>query len=188
MGRWPTGSAQRLKASALELFEERGYSHVTGAEIARRAGMSERTFFRHFRAKEDVLFEDYSGARDSLRAAISAGHTPVSAAEVIDTVASFFHDRFETRRAEHVGMAAVVAGEPALVQRLVIYEQSWIAPIAEGLEARGMPALRARLLAGAMATAFRAAYDRWLADDAGPPLRTRFVDGMRMLGAVLADL
>src|SRR5579871_351798 len=56
MGRWEPDSRGRLTGAALQLFSERGYANTTVAEIAQRAGLTERTFFRQFSDKRDVLF------------------------------------------------------------------------------------------------------------------------------------
>ena len=48
MGRWEPGSAGRLQEAALDLYAERGFDQTTAAQIAARAGVTERTFFRHF--------------------------------------------------------------------------------------------------------------------------------------------
>src|SRR5437588_11012479 len=56
MGRWEPNAAGRLREAALELFEHRGFEQTTAAEIAARAGLTERTFFRHFADKREVLF------------------------------------------------------------------------------------------------------------------------------------
>src|SRR5260370_31168113 len=58
MGRWCAGSQMhgRLEQAALQLYSERGFEQTTVAEIARQAGLTERTFFRHFADKREVLF------------------------------------------------------------------------------------------------------------------------------------
>jgi AcrR family transcriptional regulator len=47
---------RRLQEAALKLFEERGYEQITAADIAAEAGVTQRTFFRHFPDKREVLF------------------------------------------------------------------------------------------------------------------------------------
>src|SRR3546814_13495128 len=56
MGRWEPDARGRLERAALELYLKRGYDQTTVAEIAGRAGLTERTFFRHFSDKREVLF------------------------------------------------------------------------------------------------------------------------------------
>src|SRR5271154_2650974 len=56
MGRWQPDSAGRLQEAALDLYSERGFDQTTAAQIAARAGLTERTFFRHFADKREVLF------------------------------------------------------------------------------------------------------------------------------------
>src|SRR6202171_4995272 len=56
MGRWEPNARGRLEQAALQLYIERGFEQTTVAEIARRAGLTERTFFRHFADKREVLF------------------------------------------------------------------------------------------------------------------------------------
>src|ERR1700745_2675631 len=56
MARWAPGSKGRLEEAAMELFEERGYEGTTVADIAERAGLTKRTFFRYFGDKREVLF------------------------------------------------------------------------------------------------------------------------------------
>ena len=40
----------------MELYAEQGFEQTTVAEIAARAGLTERTFFRHYADKREVLF------------------------------------------------------------------------------------------------------------------------------------
>ena len=56
MARWEPGARERLQAAALELFATRGFEQTTAAEIAQSVGLTERTFFRHFSDKREVLF------------------------------------------------------------------------------------------------------------------------------------
>jgi len=56
MGRWEPNSRGRLQEAALALYAERGFDQTTVAEIAARAGVTERTFYRHFADKREVLF------------------------------------------------------------------------------------------------------------------------------------
>ena len=56
MGRWQPDSRGRLQEAALALYSERGFDQTTATQIAARAGLTERTFFRHFADKREVLF------------------------------------------------------------------------------------------------------------------------------------
>src|SRR3954447_18231522 len=56
MSRWQSNPRGRLEQAAMDLFTERGYDQTTVADIAARAGLTERTFFRHFADKREVLF------------------------------------------------------------------------------------------------------------------------------------
>lgn len=56
MGRWEPNARGRLAEAALELYSERGFEQTTVAEIAGRAGLTERTYFRHYADKREVLF------------------------------------------------------------------------------------------------------------------------------------
>jgi AcrR family transcriptional regulator len=56
MSRWAPDAALRLETAALELFAEQGYAATTVPQITARAGLTTRTFFRHFADKREVLF------------------------------------------------------------------------------------------------------------------------------------
>jgi AcrR family transcriptional regulator len=67
MGRWEPNARGRLEQAALELFIERGFEQATVTEIAGRAGLTERTFFRCFADKREVLFAGAGDGRDHQR-------------------------------------------------------------------------------------------------------------------------
>src|SRR5262245_7540340 len=85
MGRWKPAARGRLEQAALALYGERGFEQTTVAEIAERAGLTERTFFRHFADKREVLFAG-AGRLEELLVRTVAG-APDSAAP-IDAVAA----------------------------------------------------------------------------------------------------
>ncbi|MDG4860052.1 TetR family transcriptional regulator [Streptomyces sp. T-3] len=71
-------AAQRLKmrrelaAAAMELFATKGYEATTVDEIAATAGVARRTFFRHFRSKEEAIFPDHDDTLIRAEAVLNA--------------------------------------------------------------------------------------------------------------------
>src|SRR5579872_6753902 len=76
MGRWEPNARGRLEQAAMELFLERGFEQATVTEIAGRAGLTQRTFFRHFADKREVLFYGQEMLRDLLVAAVADAPDP----------------------------------------------------------------------------------------------------------------
>ena len=66
MARWEPNARDRLLQAALDLYGERGFEQTTVAEIARRAGLTERTFFRYFADKPEVLFSGAGALQEFL--------------------------------------------------------------------------------------------------------------------------
>ncbi|MFD0631473.1 TetR family transcriptional regulator [Catenulispora yoronensis] len=82
MSRWPSNSRGRLAQAAMGMFAERGFDQTTVADIAARAGLTERTFFRHFSDKREVLFHGGSHLEEVMTAAVAAAPpdaTPLAA-------------------------------------------------------------------------------------------------------------
>src|ERR1017187_7879014 len=71
MGRWEPDSRGRLQEAALALYSERGFDQTTAAQIAARAGLTERTFFRHFADKREVLFGGSALLQERIVAAVA---------------------------------------------------------------------------------------------------------------------
>src|SRR5687767_4710335 len=98
MVRWQPGTRERLQEAALELFARRGYEQTTAAEIAQSVGLTERTFFRHFSDKREVLFQGQDLLLDAFLDGMAAAPDGAPPMELIGTalesVAAFFpHDR-----------------------------------------------------------------------------------------------
>lgn len=161
MGRWEPDARRRMQQAALELFAERGYAGTTAAEVAERAGLTERTFFRHFPDKREVLFAD-DGLRDRLAAAVAAapeGAAPVDAvAAGLDAAAA----ELQGRREAVAQRARIVAAHAELRERELAKLASWSDELEGVLRGRGLSRPEARLLAEVSVAVFRAAYRRWL--------------------------
>ena len=153
---------RRLRNAALELFRERGYDATTTAEIAARAGVTERTFFRHFPDKREALFDGEEAFRAALAEAV------VSAPQDLDPMSAL---RFSFRSIEQTLLdnrafsgprAAIIAGSPALQERVAMKTAGLIAALAEALRRRGVDAPLAFLAAQTAMAAFSYAASAWL--------------------------
>ncbi len=76
MSRWEPNARGRLEQAALELYCERGFEQTTVAEIAERAGLTERTFFRYFADKREVLFAGGVTLQELLVSAVAGAPSP----------------------------------------------------------------------------------------------------------------
>src|SRR6516162_4264297 len=99
MGRWEPNARGRLEKAALELYRERGFDQTTVAEIAEKAGLTERTFFRYFADKREMLFGGQEILREIYVNAIASASytaTPLEAvAAALEASASVFRGRHE---------------------------------------------------------------------------------------------
>src|SRR5271168_1327836 len=85
MGRWEPNARGRLVQAAFALYGERGFEETTVAEIAERAGLTERTFFRHFADKREVLFAGADALQELVVSAVASA--PATAAPIDAAVA-----------------------------------------------------------------------------------------------------
>jgi len=187
MGRWAPGATGRLVESALELYHERGFDQTTVAEIAARAGLTERTFFRHFADKREVLFAGSGTLFERVVAAVTdapPGATPFDAvAAGLDAAATVIGDRREFSRQRQ----AVIAANPALQERELSKLASLAAAMADALGARGVPASTAALASETGMAVFKVAFGRWVADGTTGTLPEVVRDAMDELRVAVAD-
>jgi AcrR family transcriptional regulator len=145
----------------MELYGERGFEQTTVAEIAERAGLTERTFFRYFADKREVLFSG-AGALQELMVSAVAGApdsaTPIEAvAAAVEAAGAFLADRAEF---SHQRQAIIVAN-PELQERELIKLASLAAALADALRSRGVGDPAASLTAEIGVAVFRIAFERW---------------------------
>jgi AcrR family transcriptional regulator len=150
---------ERLEAAAVRMFVESGFDTTRVADIARAAGVTERTFFRHFESKEDVLLGNHSTMLAALRERISS---PVDAPIEERTCAALV----ATASASAVDPLAVVRARlllttSSLRERSFTLQSEWEAAIEAAATASGESRLEARVLAATSVAAFRVAVDEW---------------------------
>ncbi|MFD7706762.1 TetR/AcrR family transcriptional regulator [Streptomyces sp. NPDC059785] len=167
MGRWEPNARGRLAKAALELYSERGYEQTTVAEIARRAGLTERTFFRHYADKREVLFDGSGTLRELFVNAVAGAPesaTPIDAvAAGLEAAAGMFADRHAFARQRQ----AVITANRELQERELIKLATLSADLAEALRARDVPEPAASLAAETGIAVFKVAFVRWVG--AGEP-------------------
>ncbi len=167
MARWQPDARGRLQLAALTLYGEQGFDSTTVAEIAERAGLTKRTFFRYFADKREVLFY---GARELQERFVEAvAQAPESAGPLeavtaaLDAAARYFQEmgrEYPARRQQ------VIAANPELQERELIKLSSLAGAVAQALRERGVGEPTAILTAEAGITVFRVAFEHWV-DPAG---------------------
>ncbi|MGZ0237359.1 TetR/AcrR family transcriptional regulator, partial [Streptomyces sp. CPS1] len=170
MGRWEPNGRERLAKAALELYGERGFEQTTVAEIAKRAGLTERTFFRHYADKREVLFAGSGELERRFTEAVA--DAPLAAAPLdalaagLDAVCETFEELREFAGKRH----AVISATAELRERELIKLASLAAALADTLRRRGVPEPAASLTAETGVAVFKVAFERWITADERRPL------------------
>jgi AcrR family transcriptional regulator len=156
----------------MDLYAERGYDQTTVAEIAQRAGLTERTFFRHFADKREVLFGGSAGLREFLVGEVARAPATAPPLEAVAAGLAAAGSLLQERRGRDFARRrqGILAQSPELQERELIKMASWAAALAGALRARGTMEPKASLVAEAGVAAFRIAFERWVYTDDGPGL------------------
>lgn len=162
MGRWQPDSRGRLQEAALTLYSERGFDQTTAAQIAARAGLTERTFFRHFADKREVLFGGSALLLEQIVAGVAGAPPedgPLDAVACgLAAAASLLGDfRRDLSRKRY----AVIAANPGLRERESAKLADYADAVADVLHRRGVDEPEAGLAAGAGMTVLRVAVELW---------------------------
>ncbi len=163
MSRWEPGARDRLESAALDLFLERGFDQTTVPQIAARAGLTTRTFFRHFADKREVLFageDEIPALAADLIAQAPASMEPMDViAWGFQTMGSIlFQNRIDYLRKRRT----VIDSNDGLRERELRKLATLSAAIARAFQARGSDDLQATLAAETTVTVFKVALRRWI--------------------------
>ncbi len=186
MARWEPDAKGRLEQAALDLYLERGFDQTTVAEIAERAGLTERTFFRHFADKREVLFRGNELA-DAIAEALDAVPESVPPLDAVASALEAMADFFDSRRPYSAVRQKVIAANPALQERELIKLASMATTLGDALRRRGVPEPAASLTAQTGIAVFRVAFDRWLADSAERSIAVHLRESLAELRSVAAQ-
>jgi AcrR family transcriptional regulator len=186
MSRWEPNARGRLEQAALELYCERGFEQTTVAEIAERAGLTERTFFRYFADKREVLFAGGVTLQELLVSAVAGAPESVAPIEAVaaalDAAGTLLQERHEYARQRQ----AVIAANASLQERELIKLAALAAALADALRGRGVTDPAASLTAEAGIAVFKVAFERWVSDTGQQDLPQLMREALDELKAVTA--
>ncbi|MBZ9750427.1 TetR/AcrR family transcriptional regulator [Deinococcus sp. HMF7604] len=186
MARWTPDARRRLAETALDLYIEQGFEQTTVAQIAGQAGLTERTFYRHFADKREVLF-----ARSAVleaRMVEAVGQAPPGRAldllvAGLEAADSFNEDsrRWSQRRQQ------VISANAPLLERELSKLNSLRAGFAGALVQRGFARGAAALAAEVGVIVYRQAFELWIDSPAFMEWKAAIRQARAELEAVLAS-
>ncbi len=182
---------EALRRVALASFAREGFTNVTVTQLARQAGVTERTFFRHFPTKEAVLFADYETHLDWLAEALAQRPPHESLFDaVLASVGSFPHD-LEVVRQAALARAELISAEK-IAAHLRVVQSSFAAVLTEFVKGRNPDVPDADLVAevagSTLAAALVAAVENWGRDDCTGDLGEIVASSLRLVRSGLASL
>jgi AcrR family transcriptional regulator len=186
MSRWEPNPGRRLEQAAYELFLEHGYDRTTVADIAARAGLTERTFFRHYADKREVLFGGAAALRDELLRALDAVPPALPAIEAVRIAVEAASALMHGRRALAHERQRIVAANAELQERDLIKRASLTTALAQGLQRRGIAEPTASIAADMGIGVFYVGFGHWLDGPADRELVDVVHEGFDQLKAVAA--
>src|SRR5262245_31584546 len=186
MPRWEPDAQLRLEKAALDLFAERGYDGSTVADIAERAGLMKRSFFRYFPDKREALFGGTERLVAHLRrhvedAPASAAPWQVLLAALASSATLFPPDRADARKRQQV-----IAANPSLREREVLKVMTLHDLLQTLLAKRGVPEQQGAYLVRLALTVYEQAFSQWISPDADETFERCMADAAAELERTLS--
>jgi len=186
MSRWEPNARGRIAQAAMELYAKRGFERTTAAEIAKRAGVTERTFFRHFADKREVLFGGSAVLQELMVNAVASAPdnaAPIDAvAAALQASTSVLNNRDFSRKRQKI-----ITANADLRERELIKMASLGSAIAHALRRRGVREPAASLTAEAGIAVFRIAFERWVEETNQKDLQQLFRESLDQLKALVGQ-
>ena len=172
----------RIGQAALELAEARGFDAVTADEIARAAGVSRATFFRHFPKKEAALFSWREAWLADLEQMVTRRAESESVYDAVERAFAVIGARYQRHRDHMVRHNAVVAASPALLAHEAALDRAWehtvARSVAAGIEGDDR---RAKWFGAALLGVLRTNVREWFEHDAETDLVSDGIEAIRWL-------
>ncbi|GAB7070996.1 TetR family transcriptional regulator [Mycobacterium hodleri] len=185
MPRWEHGSEGRLKQAAMELFDEQGFENTSAVQIAERARVTTRTFFRYFSDKQSILFVDADLLRtELLRGIHDAPDVTEPLGVVTRALVEFDWEGLGPKESQR-RRDAMITSTPELLERELNKQQQMGDAFGDALRQRGVEPQAAELAARVGIQVFQTAYRRWLADDDATDLATIMAASMSTLAGLV---
>lgn len=186
MGRWAPDAQGRLEQAALELYIEHGFENTTVSEIAERAGLTERTFFRYFADKREVLFSGSVALKEILVTTTLGAPDSASPLEAVTVALEAAGTVLQQRGTGARRRQSVIMANPELQERELIKMASWASALADALRQRGVQDPTATLTAEAGIAVFRVAFAHWVQEPKKRDLPRAIRESLEQLKMVTA--
>lgn len=182
-----------ISSAALALFAEQGYADTTVGQIAERAEVSARTFFRYFADKEEVLFGGEQETVDMIADGLRNPEPTEDPVDVAVQVARIVLARLAVLSDDLTARERIVEATPALLSRSLLKHERYVAAVTAGLTGRGLPPEHAELLSRLVLSCSVTAYRQWCrtrtgTDQDGTELDAEFDRTLRAAAHGLAHL
>jgi len=179
MARWQPDGRRRLQDAALELYGERGFAEVTAAEVAAHAGLTERTFFRHFADKKEVLFGDETRLAEAIADAVRAAPPESSPMDAVLAGFAALAESAHARRDRLLRRERIIEQSAELRERELAKFAAWTGTLADALRERGVA--EAALVAEIAIATGRVVFHRWIEADLPVPLDEAMREGFAVI-------
>jgi AcrR family transcriptional regulator len=189
MTRWEPGARERLNGAALELYASKGFEETTVAEIAQAAGLTERTFFRYFADKREVLFAGSELLEQQFVDGATAAPKDATPIEVVKAAVEASADFFPDERRDYSRLrATIIDANPPLQERELRKMSTLATALTTALRARGIPESISTLAAQTGITVFRVSFAQWIAAGSIRPMANIQRDVFAELGILAGEL
>jgi len=186
------GTVRReLSTAAINLFLANGYERTTAEDIAEAAGVARRTFFRHFRTKEDAIFPDHEACLKRVEGALFGADPTRPPLEVVSEAAHLVLDMYAEDTETSVRRYQVIREVELLREREIVATSRYQRASAEFLDrrlgGRDGAVLLHEMVAAAVVAAHNFVLRQWLREGGTGDVHAQFDAAMNVLSGQFPD-